>query len=135
MVPYSNRQIYELVTDIEQYPQFLNWCSNSEILSSDGNIVSARVDVELKGVKQSFSTRNINHPYEKIEMNLIDGPFSRLGGEWRFIELSEDACKVELDLSFDFNNVVLGKLFGPIFSQISAGQIEAFQKRAKQVYG
>ena len=135
LVQYSSKQMYRLVTGIEQYPQFLNWCSDAEILLADNNIVEARVDIELKGIKQSFSTRNTNQPFERIEMALIDGPFSQLSGEWRFTELAENACKVELDLNFDFNNVVLAKLLGPVFSQISANQIEAFQQRAKQVYG
>ncbi|MGA8261722.1 MAG: type II toxin-antitoxin system RatA family toxin [Arenicellales bacterium] len=135
LLGYSARQMYDLVVDIERYPDFLNWCSGSRVVeSSDGEVV-ASIDISFKGLHRSFTTRNIMDPGRSVRIELVNGPFRTLNGIWRFIELDEGSCKIELDLEFDFSTVLVGRLVGPVFSQIANRQLDAFQRRAVQVYG
>ncbi|MDH5258415.1 MAG: type II toxin-antitoxin system RatA family toxin, partial [Gammaproteobacteria bacterium] len=87
------------------------------------------------GINKTFTTRNINTDNSQIEMNLVDGPFKSLHGYWRFTPLSDEACKVSLDIEFDFSNTLLSMTLGPIFSQICNSLVNAFVNRASVVYG
>ena len=125
--------MFALVADIESYPEFLPWCGGTRILSRDGEAVTAAIDMRFHGIGQSFTTINRQVPFERIDMQLVEGPFSRLEGGWRFTPLGDDGCKVELALDYDFNNFLLGKLVGPVFHQIAASMVESFVKRADAV--
>jgi ribosome-associated toxin RatA of RatAB toxin-antitoxin module len=91
IVPYSQEQMFRLVTDISSYPEFLPWCSEAEIIDSDQSETTAKLFIRFKGVRQSFTTRNINRRPDRIIMQLVDGPFSHMGGEWQFLMLSDTA--------------------------------------------
>ena len=99
LLPHSAQTMFDLVADIARYPEFLPGCSGAQVLGQTDNEVVARLDLTKAGVTQSFVTRNTNTPYASITLALEDGPFDSLGGEWRFDALSEDACRVSLDLS------------------------------------
>ena len=135
LVPYSAERMYQLVADIPRYPEFLKWCSNTEVIREEGNDVIASISINFKGLNKTFSTCNRMHPCNAIEMSLVEGPFSHLKGTWRFIPLEQDASKIELDMSFGFDNVVVQKLVGPIFSYIANQQVDAFHQRARDLYG
>lgn len=135
LVSYSAEDIYKLVVDVRSYPEFLNWCSGSEVLEEEGEHMIARVDIDFKGVKQSFTTRNHHYPTTRIDIEFVSGPFSQLMGSWKFLELDQQACKIELDLNFDFSNPIMVRLVGPVFKWIADNQVEAFVRRAQQVYG
>ncbi|MFZ0486396.1 MAG: type II toxin-antitoxin system RatA family toxin [Arenicellales bacterium] len=135
LLNYSARQMYDLVVDIERYPEFLNWCSSSRIVErSDGQMV-ASIDISFKGLHRSFTTRDYVDTGRSVRIELVDGPFRTLNGIWRFIELDSGSCKIELDLEFDFSNTFVSRLVGPVFSQIASRQLDAFQRRAAEVYG
>ena len=134
LVPYSAEQMYQLVADIPRYPEFLKWCGGTEILSSEGETLTASITIAFKGLHKSFTTCNRMRPHESISVQLVDGPFSYLEGSWLFIPLDDTASKIELDLSFDFSSRVLSKIVGPVFSQIANSQVEAFHRRAQQLY-
>ena len=104
---YSAQTMFELVADIARYPEFLPGCSGAEILEATDSGVVARLDLAKAGVKQSFVTRNTNVWPSSIRLELEDGPFDSLGGEWRFEALSEDACRVSLDLTFQLRSGLL----------------------------
>jgi ribosome-associated toxin RatA of RatAB toxin-antitoxin module len=95
----------------------------------------ASIDISFKGLHRSFTTRNIMDPGRSVRIELVDGPFRTLNGVWRFVELDEGSCKIELDLEFDFSTAFVARLVGPVFSQIANRQLDAFQRRAVQVYG
>ena len=133
LVRHSAESMFALVADIESYPEFLPWCGGARILSRDGEAVTATIDIRFHGIGQSFTTVNRQVPFERIDMQLVEGPFSRLEGGWRFTPLGDDACKVELELTYDFNNFLLGKLVGPVFHQIAASMVDSFVKRADAV--
>jgi ribosome-associated toxin RatA of RatAB toxin-antitoxin module len=144
---YSAREIYELVTAIADYPKFLPWCDRAEVLESHVDGVTARLHLNYHGVRHAFTTRNVHVPGESVLMTLVDGPFSRLEGSWRFVALgtpasADDAagavplaCRIEFDLSYAFSSVTLEAVVSPVFDRIAHTFVDAFVKRAEQVYG
>jgi ribosome-associated toxin RatA of RatAB toxin-antitoxin module len=135
LVTYSAAQMYALVNDIESYADFLPWCRSSSILSQDVDEIRATIVIAHGSLNKAFTTRNRLQRDKMIEMRLEEGPFKRLEGFWRFDILGEQACKVSLDLEFEFKNRLVGMAMGPIFSQIANSLVDAFSKRAVEVYG
>lgn len=127
--------MFQLVTDISSYPQFLPWCSKTEIISSEENQTTAKLYIAFKGVKQSFTTCNSNHRPESVDMRLVDGPFSHMRGQWHLTGLSDSACKIELKLEFSFASKLLEKIVGPVFGMIGNTMVDSFHQRAKTLYG
>jgi len=134
LLPYSARKMYDVVADIRSYPGFLGWCDGTEIISESTGEVVAKLLILVSKVNFSFTTKNINTVNESIKLSLVDGPFSSLSGQWRFQELSPDACKVSLDMDFQFDSAITHKLFSRIFEKVIITQLDAFQKRAMVVY-
>ena len=138
LIWYSAAEMFALVTDVGSYPKFLPWCDKSVILAEDKQGMTARVGLSIAGLSQSFTTRNTHVEDRKVNLKLVDGPFSKLDGQWDFIPVgkpSDRACKVELSLNYDFDNATLAALVGPVFDKIAGSLVDAFVKRASQVYG
>lgn len=134
LVPFSAEQMYLLVNDVQHYPAFLPWCSSATVLSQHDNTLDAQVTIDVKGIKKSFTTRNTATPHSRIDLVLVDGPFSSLTGYWAFQILKEDACKVMLTLDFEFSNQLLAATIGPVFNHIANTMVDAFSQRAHNVY-
>lgn len=134
IVPYSSRQMYELVNSIEDYPRFLPWCHSSRVISRTDVEVVAELEINWKGVRKSFTTRNVLHPHDKMEMHLLNGPLKHMEGVWAFAALDEQACKVMLDLEFEFAGGFIDRLFQPVFQHIANTLVDAFCKRAVELY-
>jgi len=134
LVPYSAAKMFELVNDVLCYPRFLPGCADAKILETNSNGMVASLLVSKAGVKQWFTTRNDFHD-NRISMALQDGPFSTLTGGWTFSALSDDACKIELDLEFEFSSSIKQIAFGKVFSSIANSMVKAFTERAREVYG
>ncbi len=135
---HSAAEMFALVTDIEHYPKFLPWCDHGEVLEQTDDGMVARVGMAISGLRQNFTTRNTHEADRKVLMELVDGPFSRLDGIWEFTPLgdgSERACKVEFQLTYGFSSGALAALVGPVFDKIAGNLVDAFVKRADQVYG
>lgn len=138
LIWYSAEEMFALVVDVPRYPEFLPWCDHSTVLSRDEQGMKAEIGIAFGGIHQTFTTRNEHVPGREVAMKLVDGPFSRLDGKWKFIPLGggeQRACKVELDLHYGFENAALGALVGPVFDKIARNLVDAFVKRAEQVYG
>lgn len=138
LIWYSAPEMYALVTDVARYPEFLPWCSHSKVLSQDETGMTAEVGIAFKGVRQGFTTRNTHVPGRQVQLRLVDGPFSRLEGEWNFTPVGEGeqrACRVELSLRYGFSSALLAAVVGPVFDRIAGSLVDAFVKRAEQVYG
>ena len=129
------QQMFELVNNIDDYSQFLNWCDSSSILNQSEDQITASVEINKGGIKQAFSTLNTLTPYESISMELIDGPFDELTGEWRFEPLGENAAKIHLDLQFKFKSMLIDMALSPVFKNIANSQLDSFVARAKYIYG
>jgi len=124
-----------LVNNINDYSNFLNWCDSSSILNETGNQITASVQINKNGFKQTFTTINTSTSYETIKMQLLDGPFDDLRGEWRFEPLGDNAAKVYLDLEFSFKSRIADMTISPLFKNIANSQLDAFIERAKNIYG
>jgi ribosome-associated toxin RatA of RatAB toxin-antitoxin module len=138
LIWYSPQEMYALVTEVDQYPQFLPWCDNARVVTSDASGMTAEVGIAFSGIRQTFTTRNEHTPGQQVTMKLVNGPFSRLDGVWNFLPIGDGtqrASKVELTLHYGFSNATLGKLVGPVFDKIASNMVDAFVKRATQVYG
>lgn len=135
LISYSARQMFELVNNVEEYPRFLPWCQQSHIISQTEEQVEATLEIAWSGIHKTFTTRNYLHPYERIEITLVKGPFRHLEGRWSFIKLNEHACKVHLELEFELAGGFFDKMFQPIFHHIANSLVDAFCKRAVEVYG
>ncbi len=134
LVPFSTRQMYSLVDDIPKYPEFLPWCSDSKVLTREPGRVLARLEISKGSFRKGLTTTNRMEPYSGIYMVLEEGPFSMFEGNWSFTELREDACKVELDLQFEFASSVVSVILSPLFEDIGNTLVDAFSKRAESVY-
>ena len=135
LVPYTPAEMYELVRDIPAYPEFLPWCSGARILSSDQDEVRASLVLSKGGVHKSFTTLNRHQHNKMIELRLLEGPFRKLEGYWRFDPLGDHGCKVSLDMEFEFSSRMLDLVVGPVFHQAANTLVESFQRRAVSVYG
>ncbi len=136
LVPYSVDEMYKLVDDIETYAAFLPWCRSTNVLSRDDNEVKASIEIARGGFNRSFTTLNRLQCNKMIEMRLVEGPFRHLNGFWRFDALKNDrASKISLDLDFEFENRLIALAVGPVFGPIANSMVDAFCKRAVEVYG
>lgn len=126
--------MFALVNDVARYPEFLPWCSNGRLLSRSADELCGEIEVSRMGIHQRFSTCNRLEQDRRIEIRLRDGPFRRLQGAWVFTPLQAEACKVELTLEFEFSGALIDKAFGPVFNQIAISLVDAFCKRADEVY-
>lgn len=138
LIWYSAAEMFALVTDVASYPQFLPWCDQALVIEESPDGMIAKVGISIAGLSQSFTTRNTHIEDRKVSLKLIDGPFSRLDGHWEFSPLgdgSQRACKIDFTLKYDFDNAALAALVGPVFDKIAGSLVDAFVKRAAQVYG
>ncbi len=134
LVHYSAQQMFDLINDIEAYPQYMDGCVGAAILARGDDWLEARLDLSKAGVSQSFVTRNHLQPPLVMTLNLVDGPFKFLRGAWRFTPLGETACKLSFELEFELQNRLLGLAVGKLFETVSTKQVDALCARAKQVY-
>ena len=135
---YSAQEMYDLVTDVPLYPKFLPWCDRAEVLTTSEDGMTARLHLSYHGLRHAFTTRNTHVPGRQIGMRLVKGPFSRLEGDWSFQPVGDgthDACRVGLELRYGFSSMALGAVVGPVFDRIAGSLVDAFVKRAEQVYG
>ena len=138
LIWYSAQEMFALVTDVQRYPEFLPWCDRSAVLAEDAGGMTAEVGIAFGGIHQSFTTRNSHHAPDSVDVKLIKGPFSQLDGQWRFSPVGDGAqraCRIDLTLNYGFSSATLSALVGPVFDKIAATLVDAFVKRAEQVYG
>lgn len=140
LIWYTPREMYELVTTVEDYPRFLPWCDRADVLERHPDGVTARIGLAYMGVRHAFTTRNEHLPGESVLVKLVDGPFSLLDGIWQFRPLGEPgevprACKIEFELRYAFASPALEAVVSPVFDKVANTFVDSFVKRAEQVYG
>lgn len=135
LLEYSAAQMFELVDRVEDYPAFLPWCNRTELKLRDQSCTIATLFIDFRAVRSHFTTRNGKRENEHMQITLVDGPFRRLEGAWRFLALDETACKVEFQLEYEFSSRLFEKIIGPVFAHITGSFVDAFVRRARQVYG
>jgi ribosome-associated toxin RatA of RatAB toxin-antitoxin module len=134
LIGHSAARMYALVADVDAYPQFLPWCSGTEVKRLDAHRAAATLHVNYHGLRLHFTTENQMDEGELIDMKLVNGPFKHLYGYWRFIPLSGQACKIEFQLSYELAGKLMEKIAGPVFNHIANTLVEVFVKRAVFLY-
>lgn len=137
---YSPREMFELVTQVRDYPRFLPWCDRADVLEQHDDGVTARLGLHYMGVRHAFTTRNHNVDAERVNIQLVDGPFSLLDGTWVFRPLlrpgsDTPACKIDFDLRYAFSSRPLESVVSPVFDRVANTFVDSFVKRAEDVYG
>lgn len=142
-VPYTALQMLTLVNDIEAYPEFLHWCHAARIEKSTGAVVEAALEIGIKGIHKTMRTRNTTDAPDSeesdspatIRIEMIDGPLRRLHGLWRFTDVPEHGCDIDLSLEYEIHRTPFGLLLRALFDEIANSQLNAFIRRADSVYG
>ena len=135
LIERSAQQMFALVDHVEDYPRFLPWCSQTRVEFRDNRKTVATLHISYLSVKSHFTTENEKEIPLRMSIRLVDGPFRRLEGLWRFKPLAKNACKIEFQLSYEFSSKIFEKIIGPVFSQLTNTFVDAFVKRADEVYG
>ncbi len=135
LIERSARQMFDLVDCCEDYPAFLPWCSHTEVKFRDERRTVATLHINYHSVKSHFTTENDKDAPRSMAIRLVDGPFRRLEGTWHFKALAENACKIEFRLHYEFSSKMFEKVIGPVFNHIASTFVDAFVRRAAQIYG
>ena len=142
LIWYTPREMYELVTAVERYPEFLPWCDKVDIMGREGDTVTGRLHLAYAGVRHAFTTRNRNEDGRSVRMELVDGPFSHLDGLWQFMPLNKPgtdgdltACKIVFELNYAFSSGALEAVVSPVFDRVANTFVDSFVQRAESLYG
>ena len=135
LVMFSCQQMYDLVNDVERYPEFIPNCADAKCLSHTDEHMEGALQISKAGISKWFSTTNQLVENKQITLQLKDGPFRKLEGVWTFTELDTDACKVELNIEFEFSSKMIEVAFGGLFNHVVTNMVSAFTQRAKSIYG
>ena len=135
LVKHSSLDMFNLVNDVSSYPDFLKWCRSSNVLVQNDNEMDAELEIAWKVLHKVFTTHNDLIAGESIKITLVSGPFKSMIGEWEFKKLRENACKISMDIEFEFKSSVSNLVFSAIFSQICDSLMGSFIKRADEIYG
>ena len=134
LLPYSPEFVYDIVNGVEAYPEFLPWCGDSRVEQQSDTEMQAAIQIRRAGIRQWFRTHNHMQPGRSIDMQLVDGPFRQLHGQWKFRPLDSRGCKIELVLAFEFKAGLASTLIGPAFTRIANTMVDSFCQRAHQLH-
>lgn len=134
-VAYAAAQMFDLVSDVEAYPEFLHWCRAARVDRRGEDYVEATLSIGVRGIRKSFTTRNTFERPRRLVIELVSGPFRRLNGVWEFTDLEEGGSEVSLSLTFEVMPSPLSVVFSMVFEELARAQMAAFVQRAERVYG
>ena len=137
LIWHSPEQMFELVAQVDRYPEFLPWCDHASVLETHDDGITAEIGISFGGIRQTFTTRNRHVAGREVNMRLVSGPFSQLDGAWSFTPVGKEqsACRVTLDLNYGFKSKTLATLVGPVFDKIAGSLVDAFVERAEDLHG
>jgi coenzyme Q-binding protein COQ10 len=136
VLPYTPEQMYDLVADIEKYPEFLPWCLAARIRKRDGNVVYADLIIGFKMIRERFTSRvKLDRPNLRIDVAYAEGPFRYLNNHWQFEPLPNGHCRIDFYVDFEFRSAILQKLIGVLFNEAVKRMVHAFENRARKLYG
>lgn len=135
VITHKPEQMFDLVNDFSQYPQFLPWCSDAHIIEQSDNQIIGELTISKGALRQTFATKNSCNRPGRIDLSLVKGPFKTLRGCWLFEPFGQDCCRVSLELEFEFSNRLISLAIGKVFSQIASNLVDAFCVRADALYG
>lgn len=135
LIAFPAADVYALVNDVEHYPAFLPWCSHAEVVSRSETAVVARIDIAVRGRRETLVTRNRLTPTSAIALEMVEGPFRRFQGRWRFTPVGDAGCRVDLMLTFELANRLVGAFAAPFLHRIADRVVDAFAARAREMLG
>ncbi|MCG6117542.1 MAG: type II toxin-antitoxin system RatA family toxin [Aquimonas sp.] len=124
--------LYDLVNEVEDYPRRFGWCEGAQILERSEEMMLARLELKMGGLRMAFTTRNRLQRPQRIELALVEGPFTKLSGVWEFTALAEDACKVALDLNFETAGRLVGGALALGFQSVADRMVDDFVREAQR---
>ncbi len=133
LVPYAAKDMYALVLDVDSYPEFLPWCKGGSVQSLTENEQFASVCINAVFSQTEFQTRNQLISDERIEMELDEGPFKHLRGQWDFKQLGDQGCKITLLVDYEFSSVIMGRALSPVITRVCDTLVDAFIERASDI--
>ena len=135
LIAFPAADVYALVNDVERYAQFLPWCAHAEVLSESEAEVVARIDIAVRGRRETLVTCNRLTPTSAIALEMVEGPFRRFEGRWLLTPVGDAGCRVDLELSFELANRLVGAFAAPFLNRIADRVVDAFAMRAREVLG
>jgi coenzyme Q-binding protein COQ10 len=135
-LPYRPEQLFDLVADIERYPEFLPWCVAARVRSRDCDTIRADLVIGFKMVRERFTSRvKLDRANLRIDVAYSEGPFRHLNNHWQFEALPNGHCRIDFYVDFEFRSAILQKLIGVLFNEAVKRMVHAFENRARQLYG
>jgi ribosome-associated toxin RatA of RatAB toxin-antitoxin module len=131
LIAEAPARMFQLINDVEKYPEFVPGCTAARVVSRAGNEMVASLNIKRGPLNAEFTTRNLLDPDKRVLMQFVSGPFRVLEGLWTLTPLGDLGCRVELEMRFEFANRVAGALFEPLFEMTAASLVDAFVKRAR----
>ncbi len=139
VVAHRAEDMFGLVNDVESYPQFLPWCASARVLQQDGSVMLASLDMAMAGLHKRVTTRNLLEPHRRVELRLVEGPFSRFHAVWTFDDLGEAAARPQTRVGFHIAYALAGRLLGmalgPVLGVVADGLVDSFCRRADALHG
>ena len=139
-LPFTAQQMYDLVADVGQYPEFLPWCSAARIRATsdleDSTVLEADLVISFKVFRERFASRVTLHPSVLvIDTEYLDGPFRYMKSNWAFTEAEDGGCEISFFVDFEFKNAILQGIIGVVFNEAMQRIVRAFERRAAELYG
>ena len=135
LLPYTPEKLYNLVSDVEKYPDFLPWCIALRVRSREVKMINADMIIGFKVFREKFTTRVTLNPPRRIDVEYLDGPFKYLNNHWIFKPIDDGACEIDFYVNFEFKSILLQKAIGAVFNEAVQKMINAFEARAHRIYG
>jgi len=130
LVPHSAATMFALVDDVERYPEFLPWCPSAKVVERTEAITRARIDIGYHGVASHITTLNRKQAPERMDLELVEGPFKRFHGQWRFVPLGDAGCRVELSLDYSLSGASINIVLRPVLTRVLETLVDRFVERA-----
>ena len=135
-LPYRPEQLFDLVADIERYPEFLPWCLGARVTRRDGNVIHADLIIGFRMIRERFKSRvTLDRPALRIDVAYLDGPFKYLNNHWIFEPMPGGQTRLDFFVDFEFRSALLSRLIGVLFNEAVRRMVAAFETRARQLYG
>ena len=135
ILPYTAEQLFDLVADVERYPEFLPWCVGARIRERRDDVIVADLLIGFRMVRERFTSRVILNRPHRIDVTYAEGPFRYLQNRWLFEPTEDGGCRIDFFVDFEFRSRVLQTLIGALFNEAVRRMVAAFESRARQLYG
>ncbi|MBF0373762.1 MAG: type II toxin-antitoxin system RatA family toxin [Alphaproteobacteria bacterium] len=134
-LPYTREQLFEMVADVERYPEFLPWAVAARIKRREGNVIFADLVIGFKMIREKFTSRVVLSRPDRIDVTYSEGPFKYLNNHWIFEPTEDGATMIDFYVDFEFHSKILQKLIGALFNEAVRVMVSAFERRARHLYG